>query len=267
MTSRRRFIAASTGLCSASALPLQAHAQQRVTERVLRVAFPVAETGFDPAQSQDLYSGTVNAHIFEAPYEYDPLARPSVMRPNTAAAMPELSADFRTLTIRIRPGIYFADDPAFKGQRRELVAADYVYAWKRLFDPRWKSQNLFIVEPAQILGMNELRQAALKTRKPFDYDREVEGLRALDRYTLQLRFAVPNPRFVQNLAAPQPFGAVAREVVEAYGDTIAEHPVGTGPYRLASWRRSSRIVLERNPGFREKLYEVNPPADDARLVQ
>lgn len=267
MTSRRRFIAASTGLCSASALPLQARAQQRVTERVLRVAFPVAETGFDPAQSQDLYSGTVNAHIFEAPYEYDPLARPSVMRPNTAAAMPELSVDFRTLTIRIRPGIYFADDPAFKGQRRELVAADYVYAWKRLFDPRWKSQNLFIVEPAQILGMNELRQAALKSRKPFDYDREVEGLRALDRYTLQLRFAVPNPRFLQNLAAPQPFGAVAREVVEAYGDTIAEHPVGTGPYRLASWRRSSRIVLERNPGFREKLYEATPPADDARLVQ
>jgi hypothetical protein len=30
------------------------------------------------------------------------------------------------------------------------------------------------------------------------------------------------------------YGAVAREVVEFYGDKIAEHPVGTGPFRLAS---------------------------------
>jgi ABC-type transport system substrate-binding protein len=266
MTTRRHFLAASAGLASAPAFGAQQRAPARTADRVLRIAFPVAETGFDPVQSQDLYSGTVNAHIFDAPFEYDPLAQPSVLRPNTAAALPELAADFKTLTLRIRPGIFFADDPAFKGQRRELTAADYVYAWKRLFDPRWKSQNLFIVEPAQILGMDALRQAALKTRKPFDYDREVEGLRALDRYTLQLRFAVPNPRFHLNLAAAQPFGAVAREVVEAYGDKIVEHPVGTGPYRLASWRRSSRIVLERNPAFREKLYEATPPADDARLV-
>jgi ABC-type transport system substrate-binding protein len=268
MTTRRHFLAASAGLASAPAFSVQQpRGATRVADRVLRIAFPVAETGFDPVQSQDLYSGTVNAHIFEAPFEYDPLARPSVLRPNTAAAMPELSADYKTLTIRIRPGIYFADDPAFKGRRRELTAADFVYAWKRLFDPRWKSQNLFIVEPAQILGMNELRQAALKTRKPFDYDREVEGLRALDRYTLQLRFGIPSPRFHMSLAAAQPFGAVAREVVEAYGDSIVAHPVGTGPYRLASWRRSSRIVLVRNPGFREKLYDANPPADDPHLVE
>mgnify|MGYP002783885975 FL=1 len=232
----------------------------------LRVAFPVAETGFDPVQSQDLYSGTINAHIFEAPFEYDPLARPAQLRPNTAAAMPELSADFRTLTIRIRPGIFFADDPAFKGQKRELVAADYVYAWKRLYDPRWKSQNLHLVQSLKLLGLDELRSAAIKNRTPFDYDREVEGLRALDRYTLQLRFADPAPRFFQQLASAQPFGAVAREVVEAYGDAIVEHPVGTGPYRLAAWRRSSRIVLERNPGFRDKRYEASPPADEPVLV-
>jgi ABC-type transport system substrate-binding protein len=41
--------------------------------------------------------------------------------------MPEISADGKTWTIRIRPGIHFADDPVFKGQRRELTAADYVY--------------------------------------------------------------------------------------------------------------------------------------------
>lgn len=261
---RRALLQAGGALAAGvSALPARA---QGSADGTLRVAFPVPETGFDPVQSQDLYSGTVNAHIFEAPYEYDPLARPAKLRPNTAAEMPQMSDDFRTLTIRIRPGIFFADDAAFKGRRRELVAADYVYAWKRLYDPRWKSQNLHLVEGLKLLGLDELRRAALKERKPFDYDREVEGLRALDRYTLQLRFADPAPRFFQQLTAAQPFGAVAREVVEAYGDAIVEHPVGTGPYRLASWRRSSRIVLERNPGFRDKRYEAEAPADEPALV-
>jgi ABC-type transport system substrate-binding protein len=264
MTARRHFLQTVAG---AAALAAGQEVRARAaTDRTLRVAFPVAETGFDPVQSQDLYSGAVNAHLFDAPLEYDPLARPAVLRPNTAAQMPQMSADFRTLTLRIRPDIYFADDPAFKGRPRELTAADYVYSWKRLYDPRWKSQNLHIVEGSKLLGLDELRREAIRARKPFDYDREVEGLRALDRYTLQLRFAEPSPRFYQALAAAQPFGAVAREVVEAYGDAIVEHPVGTGPFRLAAWRRSSRIVLERNPGFRDKRYEAAPPADDPVLA-
>jgi len=266
MTARRGFLQSGAALVCASASAAHARAQPRPTGTTLRVAFPIAETGFDPVQSQDLYSSTVNAHIFEAPFEYDPLARPPVLRPNTAAAMPEVSADFRTLTIRLKPGIYFADDPAFKGMPRELTAADYVYSWKRLYDPRWKSQNLFQVEGAKLLGLDEIRRAAMSGGKAFDYDREVEGLRALDRYTLQLRFAEPSPRFFQQLAAAQPFGAVAREVVETYGDAVVEHPVGTGPYRLAAWRRSSRIVLERNPTFRDKPYAASAPADDPLLA-
>jgi ABC-type transport system substrate-binding protein len=58
-------------------------------------------------------------------------------------------------------------------------------------------------------------------------------------------------------------GAVAREVVEAYGDKIMEHPVGTGPFMLGQWRRSSLIVLERNPGYREVFYDAQPAPDDA----
>jgi ABC-type oligopeptide transport system substrate-binding subunit len=44
--------------------------------RVLRYAFQIAETGFDPAQISDLYSRTVAAGIFEAPLAFDFLARP-----------------------------------------------------------------------------------------------------------------------------------------------------------------------------------------------
>ena len=230
--------------------------------KVLRYAFPVAESGFDPAQISDLYSATLAANIFDAPLQIAFLARPVRTRPNTLAAMPEVSADFTTFTFTLKPGIFFTDDPAFKGRPRELVAADYVYSIKRHYDPRWKSPNLFIYENDKIAGLSEWRQQGIKAGRPFDYEHEVEGLRALDRYRFQVRLAAPNPRFLDDMAVV-PASAVAREVVEAYGDRIVEHPVGTGPYRLAAWRRASKIVLERNPGYREVFYAEEAPAGDA----
>ncbi len=233
--------------------------------KTLRYAFPIAESSFDPAQISDLYSRTVAAGIFDAPLEFEFMARPFRLRPNTAAALPEVSADHRSFTIRLKPGILFDDDPAFDGRKRELTAADYVYSIKRHYDPRWKSGNLYILENAKILGLSELRKKALDAKQPFDYDTEVEGLRALDRYTLQIRLAEPSPRFLYNLADGSFTGALAREVVEAYGDKVGEHPVGTGPFRLAQWKRSSRMLLARNPNYREVLYDEQPPAGDARL--
>jgi ABC-type transport system substrate-binding protein len=233
--------------------------------KTLRYAFPVAETSFDPAQISDLYSRTVAAGIFDAPLEFAFMARPFRLRPNTAVAMPEVSADFRSFTIRIRPGIHFDDDPAFDGKKRELTAADYVYSIKRHYDPRWKSANLYILEGAKILGLSELRQRALDQKTPFDYDTEVEGLRTLDRYSFRIVLAESSPRFLYNLSDGSFTGALAREVVEAYGDKVGEHPVGTGPYRLAQWKRSSRMTLAKNPNYREVLYDEQPPADDARL--
>ena len=232
-------------------------------KRVLRYAFSVAETGFDPARISDLYSRIVTAHIFESPLVYDHLARPYKLRPRTAAAMPEISDDFRTFVFKIRPGIYFADDPVFRGQRRELTAQDYVYTIKRHYDPTVQSPGQAILEDEGIVGLRELRETALKTKKPFDYDSEVEGLKAIDRYTLRVRLRESRPRHLYTWASPDVFGVVAREVVEAYGDKIMDHPVGTGPFRLTEWRRSSRMVLERNPNFREITYEAEPNADDA----
>jgi ABC-type transport system substrate-binding protein len=232
-------------------------------ERVLRYALPVAETGFDPAQISDLYSRIVTAHIFDGLYHYDPLARPFLIKPNVAEALPHTSADFTVWTMRIQPGIYFADDPAFKGQRRELVAQDYVYSLKRFFDPVTKSPVYSSFREEGVIGIDALRDEAIKNKAPFDYEREIEGLRALDRYTLQFKLSKPNPRFLYTLAGGDLLGAVAREVVEFYGDKIMEHPVGTGPFRLAQWRRSSRIVLERNPGFRVVTYAGQAAAGDA----
>ena len=195
------------------------------------------------------------------------LARPFKLRPATTTGMPEVSADFKTLTFHIKPGIYFADDPAFKGKKRELTAEDYVYSIKRHYDPRWKSGNLYLLEDAKILGLSELRREVLKSKKPFNYDRAVEGLRALDRYTFQVKLGVADPRFVYQFADTGYLGAIAREVVELYGDKIMEHPVGTNAWKLAEWRRSSSIVLDKNPNYRDEFYAEQPPADaDPRLI-
>jgi ABC-type transport system substrate-binding protein len=198
--------------------------------KVLRYAFPIAETGFDPAQIDDLYSRTITAAIFESLYRYDHLARPVKVLPLIAAAMPEVASDFKTFTVRIKPGIYFAADPAFKDKQRELTAHDFVYSYKRFADPANKSPGWSTFEEAGLLGLAAQRELALKSKKPFDYSKELEGLRALDRYTIQFKVEQARPRLVEMIMTGGDIvGAVAREVVEAYGDKLSEHPVGTGP--------------------------------------
>ena len=251
-------------LCACSSLAQSKPNPPNQPEKVLRYAFEIAETGFDPAQISDMYSRIVTENIFDSLYGYDYLARPVKVRPNVAVAMPEISDDFRTWTIKIKPGIYFADDPAFGGKKRELTAQDFVYSYNRNFDPKNKSSLLSELEDAKLLGLDQLQRDAEKPGASFNYDKEVEGLRALDRYTIQFKLAESRPRFIYSLADGSLEGAVAREVVEMYGDKIMEHPVGTGPFKLDQWMRSSRITFVRNPNFREAYYEADPPADDAR---
>ena len=243
-------------------------------QKVLRIVFPVAETGFDPPKVQDLYSRTVTAHLYETFLEFDHLARPPKLRPNLALAMPEHSADYKVWTVKIRPGVFFAPDEAFKDKdgkpyKRELVAQDFVYTLQRFADPATRALSWSAIEELTIVGLAESRAKAQKAEKEgkgnkaYDYNAPIEGLKALDRHTVQFTLEHGNPRFPENLSDGGWVGAVAREVVEFYGDKISEHPVGTGPYRLAKWRRSSQIVLERNPYYRDKLWDAEPAADDA----
>ncbi len=258
---RRPLIQALPGLALGGSVV--SAAAQPAGLKTLHLAIASPETTFDPTQTNsDQNTSTVLAQILEAPLCFDYLARPVRLALATAAALPEISADGRVFTVRIQSGIFFADDPAFKGQPRELVAQDYVYALKRFYDPRYNSSDLYLFESLKLPGLSELRRQANKTRKPFDYDTEVEGARALDRYTLRITLGVGDPRFVYLFAAPQILGAVAREVVEFYGDEIGAHPVGTGAFRLKSWRRASRIELERSLSYRRVVYD-GVPADEA----
>jgi len=233
--------------------------------KVLHLPFVAPENGFDPQATGDLYSNYVNREIFDPLYHYDYLARPYKVVPNTAAALPEISADGLTWTIKVKPGIYFTDDPAFKGRKRELTAADYVYSFKRLIDPRLRSINAQILDD-RLVGAKALIEAARKTGK-LDYDAPMEGAVALDRYTLRLKLNFPAYDLLADLTSSGT-GAVAREVVSAYGDAsgwVMEHPVGTGPYYLKSWRRGQQIVLEANPGFRDVRFPESAQPEDRAI--
>jgi len=255
------------GALGALALPRAAVGQPAPADgrprKVLRYAFEVAETSLDPVRLNDLYSRTITPHIFEGLYHYDHLARPVKIKPLTATAMPLVSEDFRVWTVKVQPGIYFASDAAFKGKRRELVAQDYVYTFKRFADPANKAPAWTELESIGLAGLNESHHTALKEQRPYDYDRHIEGVCALDRYTVEFRLVEPRPRFIETLATADLFGAVAREVVEFYGEQVEAHPVGSGPFKLVQWRRSSFIALDRNPEYRERTYDAEPAADDA----
>ncbi len=258
-----RMFAAVVALLLATGVAAQADPNKQ-----LRVAFRAAETGFDPQAISDIYSGYVVRAVFDPLLRYDYRSRPHLIVPNTAAALPEGSADGTQWTLRVKPGTYFADDPAFKGQKRELVAADYAYSWKRTLDPRMRSPHLDVFD-GRIVGMDAVLAKA-KVAGKLDYDAPVEGLQVVDRYTLKLKLNYP----WFDLPAEFTGGAtsaVAREVVEAYGDTngwVMANPVGTGPYRLQDWRRGQRIVLVASPTFRGIPYvDSNDPADRAINVR
>jgi ABC-type transport system substrate-binding protein len=258
---KRRDLLAATGIAPAAAL---AQSPSAPTRKVLRAAFRTTEVGYDPVQIADNSSLIVCDLIFESPLTFDPLASPPRLMPQTAVALPEVSADFKRFVFTIRPGIFFADDPVFKGQRRELTAADYVYSIKRFYDPAVKTERLYLFENAKVLGLSELRKRVLAARTPFPYDVQVEGLRTLGRYRFEVRLAEPSPRFADNFAAVQNVPGMAREAVEAYAADLMAHPVGTGPYRLVQWRRSSRTVLERNPNYRDVRFDAQVPEGDAQ---
>ena len=249
----RRLLACVAALALAPVAPLATAADPA---KVLHVAFSIAETSFDPAFASDAASDGIIANVFDAMLDYDYLARPVKLVPRALEALPEVADGGRTYICRVKKGIYFTPDPAFKGKRRELTAADFAYGFERILDPAVKSPWLWLLD-GKLAGGDEARAKAQETGR-FDYDAPLPGLEVVDRYTLRIHLKSPDLRFPYALAVPN-MAAQAREVVEAYGNDIGAHPVGTGPYKLGEYRRSTRIVLEANPDFRPMTYTPAGP--------
>jgi len=210
--------------------------------------------GFDPVDCGDIESASHVCRVYEGLLEYAYLERPYKVVPRLAEKMPEVSADGLTYTFRLRQGVRFMDDPCFPGGKgREVSAEDFVYSFKRLLDPKLESQGDWIFIH-HVLGAQEWVKKA-------DFNAPLPGFVALDRSRLQIRLARPYPQLLWVLTMPYAF-VVPREAVEYYGPRFREHPVGTGPFRLKSWRRRYRIEYERNPTFNGQCYpDTGEPGD------
>jgi ABC-type transport system substrate-binding protein len=216
--------------------------------KIYKHAMDGAPGSLDPAQAASIYANFIVVNLYDTLYRYKYLARPYQLQPNLAAAMPEVSADGLTLTIRIKQGVFFNDDPAFEGARgREVKAHDFVYSIKRHFDPDTRSQGAWLWQ-GRIKGLD------LWKTEGSNYGREIDGLRALDDYTIQITLTQPFPQLVHTLT--QGYAAIVpREAVEKYGQVFSSHPVGSGPFKLIS-RDGVRAVLVKNPDFRREPFDL-----------
>ena len=233
---------------------------QAVEKKTLKIAFRAAETGFDPQKIEDRYSVGICENIFDSLLSYDWLARPVKVVPQIVEAVPVGEEGGTRFTFKIKPGIYFSDDPIFKGKPRELVARDMEYAIKRFRDPANRSPYSWLFED-RIVGLDEFVAAAKKSGK-YDYEAPIEGLKVLDKYTITFKLREPDYNFIYFFTLPIVV-PVAREAIEGYANDTMGHPVGTGPYVLKQWVRRSKIVLEKNPNYRGHTLDTRyaNPAD------
>lgn len=223
--------------------------------KVFRYAMGGAPTSLDPAQAGSLYANYLVLNLFDTLYTYKYLARPPELKPHLAAAMPEVSDDGLVYTIRLKQGVRYADDPAFpEGRGREVVAGDIVYALQRHFDPVTRSQGAWLWA-GRIKGLNDWKAAGS------DYTQPVEGLQALDDYTLRIELTRPYPQLTYTLAMGFS-SAVPREAVAKYGREFSIKPVGSGPYRLQSFNTAKAILLP-NENFRQEPFDLAAEGYDA----
>ncbi|CAH2559944.1 ABC transporter substrate-binding protein [Cardinium endosymbiont of Oedothorax gibbosus] len=213
--------------------------------------------GTDPIRISDKYSTEVVGKIYEGLYAYHYLKRPFQLVTNLAEEMPSISPDGLVYTFKIKQGVVFQDDPCFPdGKGRVLKAADFVFSLKRLADPKNIVPYLGLIK-GKIKGLDAWKQQA-------DYAQEVEGLKVLDDYTLQVTLTEPWADFVHFLAMPAAF-VVAKEAVIHYGPEFLNHPVGTGPFTLEGGfnPQANQLTFVKNPSFREKFF----PAEGDTLYQ
>jgi peptide/nickel transport system substrate-binding protein len=155
--------------------------------------------------------------------------------PDLAAGPYELSADGRTYTFRIRPGVRYAEPVS-----REVKAADFVYAIRRQFQPgqRTRSPNPYA---GLIKGLAEFAAGKAKT---------ISGMQAIGDYTLRIVLNQPASDFPSILTLPF-FSPVPEEYASRYrmGQDYARHLVGSGPYTLRSYVPGKLIELVRNTNW------------------
>jgi oligopeptide transport system substrate-binding protein len=190
----------------------------------------------DPAFLTDIFGRAVVLQIFDGLVQFDAHLKPIP----ALAEFWEASRDGRTWTFTLRRGVTFHHG-------REVTAQDFVYSFTRLLDPK---------APASVAGLFPRIQGARDFIE--GKAKHVEGLKALDRYRLQIVLEQPFAPFLAILGLANA-AVVPKEEVESQGARFGHSPVGTGPFKFIRWVPNKEIVLEAN----DQYYEGRPFLDAA----
>ncbi|MBN8702838.1 MAG: ABC transporter substrate-binding protein [Bacteroidetes bacterium] len=148
-----------------------------------------------------------------------------------------------TYTFFLKKGVKFHDDVCFEnGIGREVTANDFNYCFKQLCTYS-ENNKLFETTFKDILvGANEY-YAKSKTEKP---STEIEGIKVLDDYTLQLKVTQSSGTFLLKLATLAT-AVFPKEGYDTYGNELK---IGTGPFVFPkSGKDFKRLVLSRNVNY------------------
>ena len=188
----------------------------------------------DPALMKDIYTRSVATQLFDGLVQFDALLNPIP----AIAEFWEASRDGRTWTFSLRRGVRFHNG-------REVTADDFVYSFTRLLDPKKSGPLTDFLR--RIKGASDFMQGTSQS---------VEGLKVVDRYTLQIALDEPFAPLLAVLGMSNA-SVVPREEVEGKEERFGRAPVGTGPFKLVRWEPDKEIVLEAN----DRYYEGRPFLD------
>jgi peptide/nickel transport system substrate-binding protein len=161
-----------------------------------------------------------------------PPEQKTVPVPDIASGPPQVSADQRTYTFRLRAGVRYAPPVD-----REVTAQDFITAIERLYD---KTISLSGNSYADLIAGASAFGAGKASR--------ISGLAAPDARTLQITLVQPAPDLLSILALPM-FAPVPGEYAANYavGENYSGHVVGSGPYTPDVYIPGETVVLVRNP--------------------
>jgi oligopeptide transport system substrate-binding protein len=236
-------------------------------KKILYRSYEEPPKTLDPAVAYSTADQVIVAEVYDTLLEYHYFERPYRLVPGMANAVPsaERLPDGRVrYTFELRPGLVFAKDACFgpKGSR-PVLASDFVFSLRRLADPLVASP---VVEPfSQLVGFAAFGKALEERRGrdpafaklPVDEQYEslggFEGAQATAEGTLAITLSTAYPQilywFAMAFASPIPPEAI--RTYDGQGDRpdFSEHPVGSGPFRLATYEKQSRMVLTKNPDY------------------
>lgn len=187
----------------------------------------------DPALSTDVPTGRAVGYLFDGLTRFTPDAK---VEPALAQRW-DVSPDGRRYTFHLRRGITFHDGAPF-------TSRNVVSSWQRALDPATKSGAAQFLFPIQ--GAREFNGGTAKS---------VSGLATPDDSTLIVTLTEPLAIFTKMLAMP-----VASIVPTRTPADFGEHPIGTGPWKLVTWKHDDFLLFARNPSY----FDGPPKTDSLR---